>query len=259
MQLLHREESAIHHNFRSINILAHWRTKPQCSASNVVGLAQILGREAEVIGEAGLNDGEIELLERRKPHLLSTWRADTAWQNSIDSPAAPPKVFDEPSAQRKDAGFAHGVERHIVGHAFEGFNGADVDDSAWRCAPGDHFLAHSEHCPSIDLHCFVEGCLVDISELDWRENTSVVDEDVWRWGDIAPQRGDSTIIGEVDDVRCDGSVKLLAQLSSGLLQCVGIAINELEGSTSLGITPCDRLANAHRGTSDEYRLVRQLR
>lgn len=186
MQLLHREESAIHHNLCPIDVLAHRRTKPQRSAGNVVGLAQILGREAEIVGEASLDDGEVELLERRKPHLLSTWCADAARQNGIDSPTTPPKVFDEPTAQRENTGFAHGVERHVVGHAFEGFDGADIDDSAWRCAPSDHFLTHGQYGPSVNLHRFVEGCLVNIGELDWRKNTSVVDEDVWRWGDIAP-------------------------------------------------------------------------
>ena len=258
MQPLHRKESAIHHNFRSINILAHWRTKPQRSASNVVGLAQILGRKAEIVGEASLDDGEVELLERRKPHFLSTWCADTARQNGIYLPATSPKVFDEPTAQRENTGFAHGVERHVVGHTLEGFNGADVNDSTWRCAASDHFLAHGEYCPSVNLHRFVEGCVVDIGELDWRKNTSVVDENIWRWGDIVPQRGDSVVVGEVDKMRRDGGVKLLAQLSSGLLQCVGIAVDELEGSSSLGIAPCDRLANAHRGTSDEHRLAGQL-
>ena len=186
MQPLHREESAVHHNLRSIDVLAHRRAKPQRSAGNVIGLAQILGRKAEVIGEASLDDGEVELLERRKPHLLSTWCADAAWQDGIDLPTTPPKVFDESTAQRENTGFAHGVERHVVGHTFEGFNGADVDDSAWCCATGDHFLTHGEHCSSVDLHCLVEGCLVNIGELDWCKNTGVVDENIWRWGDIAP-------------------------------------------------------------------------
>ena len=258
MQPLHREKSAVHHNLRPIDVLAHRRTKPQRSASNVVGLAQILGGKAEIVGEASLDDGEVELLERRKPHLLSTWCADAARQDGIDSPATPPKVFDEPTAQRENTGFAHGVERHVVGHTFEGFNGADIDDSTWRCAASNHFLTHGEHCPSVNLHRFVEGCVVDISELDWRKNTGVIDENIWRWSDIMPQRGDSVVVGEVNNMRRDGSVKLLTQLGSGLLQCVGIAINELEGSTSLGIAPCDRLADAHRGTSDEHRLVCQL-
>lgn len=98
MQSLHREESAIHHNLRPIDVLAHRRTKPQRSAGNVIGLAQILGRKAEIVGEASLDDGEVELLERRKPHLLSTWCADTARQNGIYLPTTPPKVFDEPTA-----------------------------------------------------------------------------------------------------------------------------------------------------------------
>ena len=186
MQPLHCEKSAVHHNFRPIDVLTHRCTKPQRSASNVVGLTQILGREAEVVGEASLDDGEVELLERRKPHLLSTWCADAARQDGIDLPTTPPKVFDEPTAQRENTSFTHGVERHVVGHTFEGFDGADIDDSAWRCAPGDHFLTHGQYGPSVNLHRFVEGCLVNIGELDWRKNTSVVDEDVWRWGDIAP-------------------------------------------------------------------------